>query len=269
MSDHPLWLRPDFVDTGAHVTFRVYAFSSAPFPMDGMGPADDPWCPFSDFPGCIDLGLYARPTATELFDTILGHEGRLPLAVHRLRDPELSRERFARAQHCACIEVDLADAADLGYLQCVWAMARWLVRRGADVIFDDRARAWHLAEDLLAWPTPLEPRFTREVTITIETDHAPGRGNVMHTRGMLKLGRPDLVAELRSSEGPLHRLVETTEAVMTAFGTAMMRGLWLPTGTQVELEGQRYLVSAYQPGQNAPAVDLGNAGLLLSRVLPT
>ncbi len=84
---------------------------------------------------------------------------------------------------------------DHGYLQAAWAVARWMMARGATVVLDAHAATFVDAERLAARPFDAPFDVRREITIVFETDTTEASGDhVLHTRGMRKLGRPDLVA---------------------------------------------------------------------------
>jgi hypothetical protein len=167
-------------------------------------------------------------------------------------------------QHLCVVEVKLRDAADLGYLQCAWAMARWLVRGGAAAVFDDAARTWHTAAAVLEWPAPLDFKIDRETQLVFETDTEPGRGHLMHSRGMRKFGRPDVLTELPPGQG-LRWQVDELAKVLTAISTELALGQTLAAGRMVQMETSVFDLEDYLPGQNLPDVKLENAGLVLKR----
>lgn len=83
--------------------------------------------------------------------------------------------------------------ADLGYLQAAWALARFLVARGATTVLDVHAMTYRRGADLPAPDLPFDVR--REVRIIYETTtERPDGAHALHTRGMRKFGAPDLVA---------------------------------------------------------------------------
>lgn len=90
------------------------------------------------------------------------------------------------------------DPPDLGHLQAAWAVARWMVACGATAVLDVYAARFLEAARVAAVPADAPFDVRREVRIVFETDAtAPGGDHVLHTRGMRKFGRPDLVAIVR------------------------------------------------------------------------
>ena len=78
---------------------------------------------------------------------------------------------------------------------CNWP-GRWpkLAQTGACATLDVYAANW-LSGAIVASLPPDRP-FTlhREVSLIAETEPTPGFGHAVHTRGMMKVGRPDLIA---------------------------------------------------------------------------
>ncbi|MCA9673422.1 MAG: hypothetical protein KC464_00170 [Myxococcales bacterium] len=97
------------------------------------------------------------------------------------------------ADHVHLVRAAPTAPADLGYLQTAWALARFLVARGATTILDAHAATFRAGDALPGPDAPLDVRA--EVRVVFETD--PTRGDLahaLHTRGMRKFGAPDLIA---------------------------------------------------------------------------
>jgi hypothetical protein len=93
------------------------------------------------------------------------------------------------------------DPFDLGYLQAAWGLARWLCARGATVVLDAHATRFWPAEAVAAQPTGAAFDVRRELTMVVETRPTPGLGgHVVHTRGLVKLARPDLVTVVAAGD---------------------------------------------------------------------
>lgn len=104
--------------------------------------------------------------------------------------------------------------ADLGYLQAAWALARYLVSRGAALVLDAHAMTYVPAGKLQPAGAPLD--VSREVRVVYET--SPTRGDdahALHTRGMRKFGAPDLVALCTDADARLvaHAISELADTV--------------------------------------------------------
>lgn len=266
MTRATLWTRPDFKSSQATVDFDLFAFSRQPIATSLGSFIDDDWHPYGQWPDWLEMTLLSReqPQAQPLFDALVGPK---PMGVDSIKDFPRVADRFARASHCCNVTIKRADPPDLGHLQAGWAAARWLVRAGAFAVFDDAAKLWHLAEEILGWPTPLTLSMERETRLTYETDSAPGRGHMLHTRGMQKFGRPDLVMELPAELG-VRWQVEQANGLLTSLSEAAARGhLFLP-GRTVTLGEALFSLERYEPGVNAPNVFLQNEGLLVRRLAP-
>jgi len=115
--------------------------------------------------------------------------------------------------------------ADLGYLQTAWAVARYLVKRGATLVLDVHAMTYRPAAAMPAADAGFDAR--REVRIIFETSaERPDGAHALHTRGLRKFGAPDLVALCTDAD------VDVVGAVMTQTMLAVAGGAELRTGHQ-------------------------------------
>ena len=97
------------------------------------------------------------------------------------------------ADTCQTISVSVIPGGDFGYLQAAWAIARYLVDRGATVVLDVHAARYLEGSKIRSVPVSFDVQ--RELLTVIESDpRTPGGDHIIHTRGMRKLGRPDLGA---------------------------------------------------------------------------
>jgi hypothetical protein len=92
--------------------------------------------------------------------------------------------------------------------------------------------------------------------VIVET--GDGRDNLVHTRGMIKFARPDVLAPL------LMARPDFGARVVRALGQRLADGEVLPLNTVVRIDGiPRFRAYPYEPDVNAPQVNLNNDGLLL------
>lgn len=106
------------------------------------------------------------------------------------------------ADHVHVITAQPRAVKDLTYLQTAWALARYLVERGATLVFDAMAMAFIPAGHLQGGSEPLDVR--REVRVVYETDTTRAdHAHALHTRGLRKFGAPDLVALCTDADVPL------------------------------------------------------------------
>ncbi|MCK6550778.1 hypothetical protein L6R52_33380 [Myxococcota bacterium] len=100
-----------------------------------------------------------------------------------------------RADRCHLVRATIADPPDLTYLQAAWAIARWLVARGATIVLDAYSITFHTAAKVKAQDPAGPFELARDVAIISEHEPSASRlGHVVHTRGLGKLARPDLIA---------------------------------------------------------------------------
>ena len=97
------------------------------------------------------------------------------------------------ADRCFTFEVTVADPPDLAHLQSIWALTRWFSARGATTVLDAHAMRWLGPHEVADPSEPFDAK--REISLIFETDPTePNGGHVLHTRGLRKFGRPDIVA---------------------------------------------------------------------------
>lgn len=142
------------------------------------------------------------------------------------------------ADRCVTLEVSLPEPADLGYLQAAWGLARWLVERGASVVLDVHAGRYLRGASLAAADADFEVR--RELSVILESEpNEPGSGHILHTRGLRKFGRPDLVTlcDPEDAEAIAGLFWEIAEGMARGFLPALPRH-----GLDVDDETTFYLV---------------------------
>jgi hypothetical protein len=101
-------------------------------------------------------------------------------------------------------------------------------------------------------------RIHEEISLIAETEPTPRFGHAVHTRGMLKFGRPDLIA------GVSRDRIEPTGRLLNQMGQWLAEGAVVEPGEKYRVDSQRKLaIRPYEPGENAPELELNNDGLLL------
>ena len=90
-----------------------------------------------------------------------------------------------------------------------------------------------------------------------ENEPTPRFGHALHTRGMIKFARPDLVTGV-----PPERVSEVAAMINSVAGR-LADGAVLEPGQVLNRGGRAMRVLAYQPGRNAPELELNNDALLL------
>lgn len=204
--------------------------------------------------GALDVRLHRYSDNPEWVDGFRAGPLR-DLAAQQLPDLRLIDD----ATCCYSIQVRLPDPADLTHLQLVWAVAAAAARAGATAVLDVFAHDWSRAEPI-AGADPHRP-FTvlREISVVAESDESPGFGHPVHTRGMVKFGRPDLVM------GTTRERIGEAAQILNQLAGMLAEGHFLSPGRQVRIDGERTLtVVAYLPDDRVPDVRLIGDGLLLT-----
>ncbi|MEU4693657.1 hypothetical protein [Actinoplanes sp. NPDC023714] len=248
------WLRPSFRPTGRDAIVALIAFADEDVlgaePDLRLGAALPESAPVAN----LDLRVHHHAVSPDWIDG--WRTGALRnLAARKLDD----LGRLDAASCCYSIAVAAEDPADLTHLQLGWAVAAAIAEAGAFAILDAHAANW-LPGPAVASLSPHRP-FTvqQEVSLTAETEPVPGFGHPVHTRGMVKFGRPDLVAGV-----PADR-IEETGRILNHLARMLAEGDNLTPGQQFRIDGRRVLtVAPYRPGDTIPELNLNNDALLLA-----
>lgn len=132
------------------------------------------------------------------------------------------------ADHLHLISTSPVGPTDLAYLQAAWAIARSLVARGATLVLDVHAMTYRRGPDIPA-DTGFDVR--REIRTVFETSaERPDGAHALHTRGLRKLGAPDLIALCTDADA------DVIGAVMMQIATALAGGADLHPGQTLEVD---------------------------------
>jgi hypothetical protein len=154
-----------------------------------------------------------------------------------------------------------ADPKDLSHLQAMWAVAKWLIARGATVVLDAQSQRYWKAADVNDWPNNRPFALTPEVAVLVEDTPLPDGTFVVHTRGLLKFGRPDLVAL-----GVQKAQWDKAGALLRTLAMAMAAGAVFKDGQTSGEDAVKVRFATYDPPKNAPQLNLNNDGLLVQDV---
>jgi hypothetical protein len=143
-------------------------------------------------------------------------------------------------------------------LQLAWAVASKLAQTGACATLDVYAANWLSGAIVASLPPDRPFNLHREVSLIAETEPTPGFGHAVHTRGMMKVGWPDLIAGV-----PADRIEENRTDPQPPRPDAG-RGPHPPAGWRLRFDGRRtVMVTHYAPDATTPDVNLNNDGLLI------
>lgn len=248
------WQRPAFRPTGGDAVTTLIAFADED--VLGAGPelVLRDAVPREAPVDALDFRVHRYADSPEWIDG--WRTGALRnIAAQQLED----LGRLDVASCCYSITVTAEDPADLTHLQLAWAVASMVVKAGAFATLDAYAANW-LPGQAVASLSPHRP-FTiqQEVSLIGESEPTAGFGHAVHTRGMIKFGRPDLVTGV-----PADR-IEQTGRILNHLAWMLAEGRVLVPGQQISVDGARTLtVTPYAPDATTPELNLNNEAVLLA-----
>ncbi len=245
----PLWTRDVHHATESLSDVLLVCFSQGPLQDDVPLEAARFGLPSKESVDELDVRRQERCTNPEVFDGWRVD----PLRTVAERDLGEGLALLDAADECHMIRVKVRDPANLASLQACWGVARWMCARGATVVLDGHAARFWTGDAVAGWPLGTEVDIRREVSFVFETDATFGDdGHYVHTRGMVKFARPDVVAVCGPEDAPV--VVE----IMKELAQGMARGL-VPASTRhgVALNEQLSLFL----GDPTPDVDVGRLNL--------
>jgi hypothetical protein len=247
------WPRPRFVPGGGFVRFDVFCFSSGTLADLPLAAATYGLPSPAAMEG-LEVREIPRDQQPAWFDGFRSGALR-EVAKHQL-GAALKDLDEATAVHAVFVRKN--DPKDLSHLQATWAVAKWLVARGATVVLDGQARRFWRGDDIKNWPVARPFTLSNEVSVVAGDEPLPDGTFVVHTRGMLKFGRPDLVAV-----GVPKAQRDKAEALLRALALAMASGAVFKAGQTSGEDTAKVRFAAYEPPKNAPELNLENDALLV------
>jgi len=252
----PVWPRPHFVGGGGPADVTLFVFSQ--IGVDGSTlqlKTRAHGVPQGGLPDGVDVQTVARADAPDWVD------GFFAPALMALAERDLGWPGRPPVEPTAVhvVKVLADDPQDMRHLQAAWALARAFLATGGFAILDPHAQVWLSPAHLAQRPADAPFRMSDEVSIVFETEPSHGFGHLMHTRGLLKFGRADLVVV---GIPPKHgvRIAD----IVNQLAERLALGARLEQGDTVDLEGLGTIrADRYVPGENAPELHLNNRGLVL------
>jgi hypothetical protein len=172
---------------------------------------------------------------------------------------ELGRdlELLTASQRCVTLSLDAPDQADLAPIQTMWGLVRWLCERGCDVVLD--VHAFHFRTRAAVESLTFDgPDLQRDVKLVFETNPTECGLHLMHTRGLCKFARPELLGYIRPDD------VQALEPFMLEGARLLMEGA---TATELRLGASSDVELVTKPNPDATLIEnLGlSAAVLLAR----
>lgn len=160
------------------------------------------------------------------------------------------------ATQLTAVLISRPDASDLTHLQAGWATAQWLVDRGVSVLLDAQTNRFWKAEEIADWPASRPFALSTDVNVVVEGEPTAPTAN-LHTRGLQKFGRPDLVVW----DVPAARW-DAVAGLIRALAARLADGAVVAPGSMVTLGEQTFRCSAYAPTEKVD-LHLNNDALVL------
>ncbi len=246
------WPRTGFQPGGGRNVFQLFCFSTGPLKGDVPLSASRFGLPAPEAMKLVEVRELTRDMDSTWFDGFRAGSLR-GVATQALGDVSA----LDSATQLTAVLVDREDTADLSHLQAAWATAQWLVARGVSVVLDAQTNRFWKGADVAEWPASRPFSLSIDVNVVVEAEPTSPIANV-HTRGLQKFGRPDLVT--RDVPGEQW---DAVAGLVRALAGQLANGVVLRAGDRVNLDGKSLTLAAYKP---APESDLhlNNEGLLIT-----
>lgn len=138
------------------------------------------------------------------------------------------------------------SCADFSALQSAWAAVRVILRAGGLAVWDSFAMRWSPAAEALA-ADPALPALAAAWNVNRDASGEEGI-EVVHTLGLTKFGRPDLLAFVAPAGA------ESVRALLHHMALDLIEGACLAAGDRVAKGGVQLEAQPYRPGENGPPV---------------
>jgi hypothetical protein len=183
----PVWPRPYFKASEQPTKLLFVCFGQAPLAeVEIVGARFG--VPSRELALSVDMREHRRADKAAWFESWWAGA----FGVIAERDLEADLPLLTTSNVCFTLKYDGPDQSDLGRLQTVWGLSRWLCARGASVVLDLHAMRYRTRADVE------ELDFSgadvqRDVKIVLESEPSRDGLHLLHTRGLCKVGRPELL----------------------------------------------------------------------------
>jgi hypothetical protein len=248
----PTWKRSTFQPGGAVNAFQLFCFSSGPLKGDVPMSAARFGLPSPEVMKLVEVRELTREMDSAWFDGFRSGSLRA-IATQALGDVSA----LDQATQLTAVLISRPDSADLAHLQAGWAVVQWLVARGVTVVLDAQTNRFWKGEEVAQWP-PVRPfALSTDVNVVVEAEPTSPTATI-HTRGLQKVGRPDLVVR----DVPGERW-DAVAGLVRALALQLADGVVLRAGDRVNIDGKSLTLSGFKP---TPETDLhlNNEAFLIS-----
>lgn len=251
-----VWMRSMYAPGGGEARLDLLVFAKEPI-GGGIALSEEHGAPETGMPEGLGIATIQASAAPAWFTGFL-RDSLWAIAKKDLGDEALC---LRQANLVYRLRGAFPDPERLDYLQAAWAIAKHLCGEGCGPVLDVHAIHYWRCNDVLALRPDRAFDHTREVMIALEIPSGIPT-TVMHTRGLAKFGRPDLVVP-----GFDARRQELGGRTLNALANSLALGTRMAPGSSLQLEDGRLItVETYEPGKNAPDLHLNNDGLVLRGV---
>ena len=190
----PVWPRPYFKASQQSTKILFVCFGKAPLSEVEITGARF-GLPSRELAAKVDVREHRRAAKSGWFESWWGDS----FGVIAERDLASELSLLTNSDVCFTLALSLPDQQDLAPLQTVWGLSRWLCARGATVVLDVHAFRFRTRADVDALDLGASD-VQRDVKIVLETEPTRDGLHLLHTRGLCKVARPELLSFVRPED---------------------------------------------------------------------
>lgn len=246
------WRRSQFQVGGSANLFQLFVFAPGPLKTGVPMSAAHFGLPAGDVMKHVEVREIPRAADPGWFDGFRGGSLR-NIAQEQLKD----LKDLDAAGLMVAVLISRPDVADLAHLQAGWAVAQWLVARGATVLLDAQTNRFWKGEEVADWPASRPFALSSDVNVVVEGEPTAPSARI-HTRGMQKFGRPDLVVEAV----PAARW-DAVAGLLRALAHQLADGVVYRPGQRVTVDGNEVGFVDFKPTPQTE-LHLNNAALVVT-----
>jgi len=247
-----VWQRTAFSPGGGPGDLWFFVFADSPLLGLKLSASRHGW-PAGHAVDGFDISLHSKAEHPERFDGLIEQ----PLVWDA--DATDYIEALRQATYRITIRAVIDDPPDLAHLQCAMALVRAVAEGRGIAICDAHAISWMGAEKMAAEPVDMAFDVSRHMSVVFETESNDGIGHIVHTRGLTKFGRSDLILLDQSPAS-----ADYASTLLYAVANFVAHGASLTPGQTMQLgDAGEFRFEEYVPGDEIPELYLNNAGLVL------
>lgn len=226
----PIWPRQYFKATEQPTKLLFVCFGQAPLAeVEIVGQRFG--VPSRELALSVDMREHRRADKPGWFESWWGAS----FGVIAERDLDADLPLLTTSNVCFTLKYDGPDQPDLGALQTVWGLSRWLCARGASVVLDVHAMRFRTRAELETLDFSGSDA-QRDVKIVLENEPTREGLHLLHTRGLCKVARPELLCFVRPEDaGTLARFVSQIARTLVEGATPQQIRLKVTDGVELAL----------------------------------